>query len=135
MDAIKVKLAAATTVALVKKHVEVRDRLKLLEDDYEIRKKPFASLKEDLENELFARLNAQGADSIATEQGTVYRYTHKYAKIVDLEAFWRCAVENDAPEMFQARASVSEIEARIEAGATVPGVTVSSYQTARIRKG
>lgn len=135
MDPVKAKLAAASVGALVKKHVELRDSMKVIDDEYEARKKPFSALKEQIENELFARLNADSADSIATEHGTVYRYTYKSAKITDPEAFWRCAVENDAPELYQARAVVSEIEARIEAGTVVPGVTVSSYQTARIRKG
>lgn len=130
------KLKASPTIALVKKHKELRERIKEIEEQAAEAAKPAAMLKEAIEGVLLGRMNDDGSDSISTPVGTVYRYTHRSATVTDQEAFWRYAVEHDAPELYQSRANVTEVTARIEAsGEPIPGVNLRSFQTARIRKG
>lgn len=129
------RLKAATTLALVKKYTEIRERLKVMENDAKLAADPLQRINEAIENVLLARMNADGSDNIGTDAGIVYRFTHKSVSVTDPEAFWRYAVDNDAPELYQNRANVSEVEARIQTtGEAVPGATLRSYQTARIRK-
>lgn len=124
------RIDAMTVADMVLNHRAVKEKINEIEKRAD---KPRAMLRE-LEGALMAKLIAAGADSIKTEHGTVYKYTTTSAVIEDNQAFWNYAVENDASDLFQARASATAVVSRMEAGDTVPGVRVSQYSTARVRK-
>ncbi len=124
------RLDAMDVATLVKSYRDVKAKIAEIEARAD---KPRAMLKE-VEGVLMARLIGANASSIKTENGTVYIYTTTNAVIEDPEAFWRYAVEHDASDLYQARAVASTIITHQEAGETVPGVRISSYSTARVRK-
>lgn len=88
-----------------------------------------------LERVMLAKLHDMGATSIKTNNGTLYIYPKKTVSIVDFDALWEHIKANDAPELFQRRITLSEVEAYNEthANAPVPGLVVETTQEARLR--
>lgn len=75
------------------------------------------------------RLEASGANSIATPSGTIHTVTKTTARIMDPESFRRWVVDNGAWEMLDWKANMTACRNFVEdQGAPVPGVELSSFR-------
>lgn len=108
----------------------------------DVKKKEMEAAYEDantklqvLVDEVASRMQAQGADSIKTPHGTVYKAVTRHAGCGDWGAFNKWVVENDKPDFFQRRLTKEAVVNYIEeTGITPPGVVITSEHEYRIRK-
>src|SRR5688500_14230500 len=80
----------------IKQYVQLRDKIKEMDDTHKEAMKPYRALLEQLDGTLMQHLQSNNADSIATEAGTVYKSTKRSATIADGQLFWDYVVQNNA---------------------------------------
>lgn len=85
---------------------------------------------------MLGRLNEQGASSIATEHGTVYRSLKVKPSAADWGAIWDWMKEHDAPELLERRLKATFIKEFMEAndGALPPGINVHREYEVSVRR-
>lgn len=129
------RLKASPTAAVVHVHNELKVRAKALADKHEAEMAPMLERQAIVSAALLDQLNHAGAQNIKTPVGTVYVYTQKTIAIVDAEALWKWARDNDAADIYQRRVSISAVEGYNEANPDNPvaGLHAESIISARVR--
>lgn len=132
----KMDLSGVPLEKLVERFAALRDRKKAMEVEQKKALEPIEKAMETLEFFMLKHLNDAGATSSKTAHGTAYIYKHKTGTIVDFDALWEHVRENDMPEVFQRRLSLSEVDAYNEThpDTPVPGVQIETTRTVRVRK-
>ena len=129
------RLKAAPTAAVVGLHNELKARAKVVADELAAKMEPIAERQALVAAALLDQLNRAGAQNIKTPVGTVYAYTQKTLNIVDGEALWKWARDNDASDVYQRRVNISAVEGHNEADPQNPvaGLHAESIISARVR--
>lgn len=120
----------------VGKYVQLRDKIKQLDDEHKEKMKPYRELLERLNGLLLEHLKVVGADSSKTPAGTVYKTLKKSATIADAGAFRAYVIENRAWEMCDWRVNVTAATAFIEEneGELPPGVNYTTHYEVGVRR-
>jgi len=121
--------------AYVGKYVQLRDKIKELDDAHKQKMKPYKDALEQLGGMLLDELNNSGSNSMATDSGTCYRTEKKSASIADGEAFMAFVISNNAWDLLDRKANAKAIEERLEAGDDLPpGVNFSKVFVVGVRR-
>jgi CRISPR/Cas system-associated protein Cas7 (RAMP superfamily) len=119
----------------VAQYVKLRDFIKEKDD---IHKKEIARYKETLDKlnaVLLDHLNVIGANSVATDGGTVYRTERKSASLADPKAFMDFVIANNAYDLLDRKANSVAVEAFIkENDAPPPGCNFNSTFVVGVRR-
>ena len=119
----------------VDQYVQMRDKIKVLDDEHKERMKPFKQTLEKLNGLLLDHLNTIGGDSVKTEAGTVYRSEKKSASLEDPDAFMTHVVENELWDLMDRKANVTAVADYIEEHhAPPPGVNFSTTYVVGVRR-
>ena len=119
----------------VEQYVRLRDMIKAKEDEHKKAIKPLKDTLEQLNSVLLAHLNGINGQSVATENGTVYRTEKKSASLADAQAFMDFVVANQAFDLIDRKANVMAVEEFIkENTAPPPGVNFSSTFVVGVRR-
>jgi hypothetical protein len=129
------RLKAAPTASVVKIHKELKDREGTVKGEMEAKLAPILERRALVSLALLDHLNRAGAQNIKTPEGTVFIYTQKTMTIVDGEALWKWARDNDAGDVFQSRVNISAVEGHNETNPDNPvaGLHSESIISARVR--
>jgi hypothetical protein len=129
------RLKAASMDLLTKRYVELREQKKEIEDAVKAQVEPISEALEQLATAMLAKLHDEGATSQRTSNGTVYIHTTSTGSIVDFESLWAFVKENDMPEIFQKRITLSAVDDfnELHPDTPVPGVVTEKVQSARVR--
>lgn len=126
---------AMTMEELVAKFVAVRDHIDATTELQKEALAPFKKIKEDLGALILNKLQAQGADSVATPSGTAYVSTKRSATIADGEAFWDYVVGQKAWDLVDKKANAPAVEDFInEHKIMPPGINFTKIQTLGVRR-
>src|SRR5690349_15143566 len=98
----------------VDKFVQLRDKIKELDDAHKEAMKPYREMLEQLGNMLLAHLNNTGAEKIGTGAGTVYRTEKRSATIADKTAFWTYVVTHADWDMLDYKANATAVHEYVE---------------------
>lgn len=130
--------ATAITIDISKRvaqYVQMRDKIKSLDDEHKSKMKPFRETLEKLNGLLLEHLNSIGGDSVKTESGTVYRSEKKSASLEDPDAFMTHVVENELWDLMDRKANVTAVVDYIaEHNAPPPGVNFSTRFEVGVRR-
>jgi hypothetical protein len=97
--------------------------------------KPFNDTLEQLNACLLAHLNSINGNSVATENGTVYRTEKKSASLADAQAFMDFVIANQAFDLLDRKVNVTAAEEYIKGNdAPPPGVNFSSTFVVGVRR-
>ena len=119
----------------VEQYVKLRDIIKKKEAEQKNELKPLKDTLEQLNSVLLAHLNGMNGQSVATENGTVYRTEKKSASLADAQAFMDFVVANQAFDLIDRKANVTAVEEYIkENDAPPPGVNFSSTFVVGVRR-
>lgn len=120
---------------LVSKYIRLRDAIKQADEKHKERMRPSRDMLEDLNNQLLARLNELGGESVRTAAGTCYRTTKKSASIADGSAFRDWIIGHEAWDMVDWRANPLAVQDFIESHeAPPPGVNYSQTFVVGVRR-
>ena len=123
-----------TAEQLIGKYVEIRDGIKEISERHAAELKPHNDALEALAAGLQDVLNAAGGDSIKTAAGTAYRSAITSAKMEDWTAFVNFVQQTGDTELLVRNANKTRVLERLEAGAMVPGVSLSTINRINVRR-
>jgi hypothetical protein len=119
----------------VSQYVALRDLIKAQDDAHKKAMKPAKETLEQLNAVLLAHLNQVGANSAATDNGTVYRTEKKSASLADGKAFMDYVIAAGAWDLLDRKANVTAVEEFIKGNnAPPPGVNFSSTYIVGVRR-
>ena len=125
----------ATVAQLVGAYVKIRDSKKVIQDRHKAELEATNAKLALIESGLLNMLNADGVESMRTENGTAFKKTMVKATVRDRELFFNYVVENDLMHMLSSAVSAPAVREFIEAnGEAPPGVAVNTVLTVNIRR-
>lgn len=121
--------------ALVGQYVKLRDKIKAADDAHKLRMAPAKTHLERLNGALLAAIQAAGAESVKTANGTAYQTTKRTASIADGQAFRGFIIENRQWDMADWKANAPAVEAYLQENQDLPpGVNLSSVVVVGVRR-
>jgi hypothetical protein len=125
----------ATVDKRVAQYIQVRDKLKELDDAHDAAKKPLVELQNLLTGWMQKFMDDSKSESIKTAHGTCYASVRYTASLPDAEAFMKFVIENNKFEMLDRRANSTAVRAYVEeTGGLPPGVNLSALRTIGVRR-
>jgi hypothetical protein len=119
----------------VKQYIAVRDHIKVIEEKHDKELEQWKADKEKLTGIIQSCLEAVGAESIKTSEGTAYTTTRYTASLADPKAFMDFVIENKQFDMLDRKANAPAVRDFVaETGALPPGVNLSSIATIGVRR-
>ena len=122
---------------LVKIYLTIRNERDRLEADWKVKVKEIENELTLLSQQMLAVCNESNATSIKTKQGTVIKKLSERYTVSDGNSFRKFVMENNAPELFEARISqgnFKEFIAERQEDGLPPGVNVMREFTIQVRK-
>lgn len=119
----------------VKQYVAVRDAIKAIKDKHEKELEPMVDIQNKLTGIIQTCLEAAGAESIKTSEGTAYTTTRYTASLQDPKLFMDFVIENKAFDLMDRKANAPAVRDYVaEKGTLPPGVNLSSISTIGVRR-
>lgn len=119
----------------IKQYVQLRDKIKELDDLHKAKMKPYREALDSLNSVLLDKLNGAGGDSIKTKSGTAYKSVKRTASLEDADIFMDFVISNGAFELMDRKVNVTAAEAYTEEhGQLPPGVKMTSTATVNVRR-
>ena len=130
------EFAGMTPDQLIGFYVALRDRIDAENKKFAERLEPAKSKMARLGGVLLAVLQAQGAESLKSANGTVYQTVKKSATVSDKGAFRDFVIDNHAFELADMKANAPAIEEYVSehGGNLPPGVNYSTFMTIGVRR-
>lgn len=120
---------------LVQQFATLRDSLKKADDAHKAKTATGRDYLQLLNAKLLERLNATGADSVKTANGTAYRTTRRTASIADGEAFRGFVIENRMWDMVDWKANANAVDDFLRNEQSLPpGVNFTTAYTVGVRR-
>jgi hypothetical protein len=121
--------------ALVKKYIELRDEVKAIEAEFDLKKKPKKEAMEQIQGILLGFLDKSGGTAMKTEFGTCYSTTRYSASLADADAFMRFVVDQKAFHMLDRKANATAVREYVEEhqGNLPPGVNLTQIKSVGVR--
>ena len=119
----------------VKQYVAVRDHIKVIEERHKKELEQWMADKDKLTGIIQSCLEAVGAESIKTAEGTAYTTTRYTASLADPKAFMDFVIENKKFDLMNRAANAPAVRDYVaEHGGLPPGVNLSSIATIGVRR-
>jgi len=119
----------------IEQYVLLRDRIKTMNDEHDVKTKPFREMLEKLGNDLQKYLLDTNQDSAATASGTAYLTTTASASIADGAAFREFVIDQALWDMLDWKANKTAVEDYAkEHNAFPPGVNFTRMQKIGVRR-
>lgn len=119
----------------VRQYLAIREILKKLDDAHDEARKEWVDEHNKLTGLLQAFMDAHGADSIKTSEGTCYNSTRYSASLADPQAFMNYVIEHSQWDLIDRKANATACrDFTAEKGAPPPGVNLSSLRTVGVRR-
>jgi hypothetical protein len=126
---------SATVDKRVEQYIQIRDRLKVMDEEHDERRKPLVELQNLLTGWMQNFLEQAGADNIKTKHGTCYSSTRYTASLADPEAFMKHVISNKSFDLLDRKANVTAVKDYVaETGNLPPGVNLSAIKTVGVRR-
>jgi len=119
----------------VKQYVAVRDLIKGMKDRHEKELEELVDIQNKLTGVIQQCLEAVGAESIKTSEGTAYTTTRYTASLADPKAFMDYVISNSMFDLLDRKANSTAVRDHVaEKGLLPPGVNLSSISTVGVRR-
>jgi len=116
-------------------YVQLRDRIKELQEKHETELKPLLETQNLLTAWFMNQLEQVGAQSVKTSKGTVYATTRYTASLADPKAFMDYVITNQKWELLDRKANSTACKDFVaEHGSQPPGVNLSAIRTVGVRR-
>ena len=118
----------------VDQYIQVRNKLKQLDDEFELKRKPLVELQQMLSGWMQEFLTKAQADSVKTAHGTCYQSTRYTASLADPEAFMNFVIANQAFDLIDRKANATACRDYAAEHKTLPpGVNLAAIKTVGVR--
>lgn len=115
--------------------VQLKDKIKALDDEHEERLKPYKEKRDTLERLILGHLLDNNAKNISTDFGTASVLHRKTASLEDPQAFMNYVIENGAWDLIDRKANAKAVEDFIHSNSSPPpGVKFNDALTLGLRR-
>lgn len=129
-------MSTMTPAQKVAAYIKLRDYKKAAEEEFKNSLKRTNEAMDKLEGDLLNHLNETGANSLACDEGTVYKNVQVSATVDNREAFRAYVEEHDLWEAMDIRANKTFVRDFMDrTGTPLPGVKVTQVATVGVRRG
>lgn len=127
--------AGYTISSLIHKYIQLRDKMKEIEDVHKKYLEPYANVMAQVEGLLMNALNQAGVDSMKADTGTVFKSTQTSVSVSRWQETFAFIREHELWDLFEARVNKTAAIAVIqETGKPIPGVKVTQAEVLRVRR-
>lgn len=120
---------------MVANYIRLRDYKKAADEEFKKSMEKVNLAMGKLEAQMLEHLNESGANSIACDQGTVYRNTQYSATVEDRETFRNWVITNEEWEAVDLKANKTFVKDYAnEKGEVPPGVKFTQMHTVGVRR-
>lgn len=121
--------------SLVGMYVKIRDERTVLKREFEKKDEVLKEGLKRLEVAMLGLMAKSGANSVATDAGTVFRSTRAYTSVADWDSFLSYVKDNELWHMLKKDVAKTAIEAfRVENNDLPPGVNWQEEVTVGVRR-
>lgn len=115
--------------------IQIRDKLRELEDAHKQKCKPLRDLQELVGARIQQFLSDHKLENLRTEAGTCYISTRHTASLADPEAFMTYVIDNKLYDLLDRRANSTAVKAFVEKhNALPPGCNLNAFETVGVRR-
>lgn len=126
---------AAKLDEIVAKYMQLRDRKKVIKDEYDAKVADLDAAMERIENYLLAEMQKSGLKNLPTEAGTAYMSTRTSATVADWDSLLHFVREHELWTMLEKRVSKTAVDEYVAANDDLPpGVNVTQAVVVNIRR-
>ena len=118
----------------VGQYIQIRNKLKQLDDEFELKRKPLVELQNMLSGWLQSFLEKSGSESVKTKSGTCYQSVRYTASLADADIFMNFVKENNQFDLLDRKANATACrDYAAEHKNLPPGVNLSAVKTVGVR--
>ena len=118
----------------VDQYIQVRNKLKQLDDEFELKRKPLVELQQILSGWIQSFLEKTGSQSVKTKSGTCYQSVRYTASLADADIFMNFDKENNLFDLIDRKANATAVRDYVEEHKVLPpGVNLSAIKTVGVR--
>lgn len=119
----------------VEQFIAVRDKLKVMDEEHEAKRKPLLELREALSGWLMEFLDQNNLENAKTKHGTVHTTTRSSASVADAQAFMDYIIQSERFDLIDRRANATAVKDYVKTeGHLPPGVNFTSVKTVGVRR-
>ena len=123
-----------TPAEMTRRYLQLRARIKQIEDKHKEELAPFLDVKFQLETALLDYLNQTGLDSTKSPEGTAFKSTVTSVTVKDWPRTLKFIQDNALWDLLEARVSKSAaLEVIADNGRAIPGVEITQATVLRVR--
>jgi hypothetical protein len=123
-----------TPAEMTERYLQLRARIKQLEDKHKEELKPYLDIKFQLETALLDHLNKNGLDSTKCKSGTAFKSTVTQVTVRDWAATLGYIRTQEAWDLLEARVAKSAaVEIVTDTQEPIPGVEITQATVLRVR--
>ncbi len=120
---------------VVKGYVQLRDKLRALDEEHDKKRKPIVDMINELSGHLQEFLDKSGAKSVKTRDGTFYASTRYTTSLADPDAFMNYVINNQRYDLLDRRANATAVRQFVEeTGNLPPGTNLNALRTVGVRR-
>lgn len=125
----------ATVDTRVNQYVQIRDRLKEMDEEFEKKKAPLVEIQNLLTGWMMQFLEKTGAESVKTAHGTCYASTRYTASLADPDAFMQYVISHGKFELLDRRANTTAVKDFVADNKVLPpGCNLNAMRTIGVRR-
>ena len=118
----------------VSQYIQIRNKLKELDDEFEQKRKPLVELQNMLSGWIQSFLEKTGSQSVKTNSGTCYQSVRYTASLADADIFMNFVIANQAFDLIDRKANATACRDYAAEHKTLPpGVNLSAVKTVGVR--
>jgi hypothetical protein len=119
----------------IMQYVQIRDKLKEIDEAHETARKPLVELQAALSGRLQKFLDDNNMESLKTEHGTCYKSTRYTTSLADPDAFMRFVISNNQFDLLDRRANSTAVKEYVnEHNNLPPGCNLNGITTVGVRR-
>lgn len=119
----------------IEQYINVRDHLKVIEDEYNEKRKPFVEVQERLSAIIQRFMDEHNLENLKTEHGTCYKTVRYQASLADPDAFMRFVIEHGKFDLLDRRANTTSVRDFVgEHKYLPPGCNLTATQSLGVRR-
>lgn len=116
--------------------IEVRDKIKQLDDEHNAKIKPLKEIQEILAGRIQQFMSANNLKNLKTAAGTCYTTTRVTASLADPEAFMKYVIDHAQFDLLDRRANSTAVKDFVKKNkALPPGCSLNTIETVGVRRG
>lgn len=119
---------------MIQKYVAIRDAKKRAQDAFKLETERMNQALDKLEGMMLEHLEEEGAESLKTEFGTVFKKTRSSCTVKDREAFYNFAVGSNNLGIIDMKANVKNVRELLADGTEVPGINFTQSVEVGVRR-